>query len=134
MHHNIRSANLLPDFKFNAKLADFDCSIKVGDNLDCGIEPFAKLLGEKAGQKYGIDGKAGSRTETFAIRSVFYFLMLSHDPYGNKWFGECHGRTFVALFQSKELPLYTKLIFDTIIGRYWVANLRSVKCPSKEIM
>lgn len=127
-HCDIQPANILLGSKFNAKLADFDCSIKVGDNLDCRTEPFARLLGEEAGQKCGTYGKAGPRTETFAIGSVFYSLMRGHDPYKNEWFGERHGRTLVAKFQRMELPPTTKSVFDGIIRICWVGNFESVKC------
>lgn len=133
-HCDIRPANILLGFKSHAKLADFDCSIKVGENLDCGTEPFARLLGEEAGQECGTYGKAGPRTETFAIGSVFYSLMRGHDPYENEWFGKHHGRTLVAKFQNMQFPPTTKSVIDTIIRSCWSGNFVSVKCLLDKIM
>jgi serine/threonine protein kinase len=58
-HCDIRPANVFLDSQNNAKLADFDRSIKVGDDLDSGTAPFARLLGKEEGLGRGTYGKAG---------------------------------------------------------------------------
>lgn len=133
-HCDIRPANILLDSRFNAKLADFDRAIKVGEYLDCGTAPFARLLGEEAGLERGSYGNAGPRTETFAIGSVFYSLMRGHDAYETEWFGDRHGCILIDKFQSMQFPPTTKSAIDTIILNCWRGHFESVKSLSENIM
>lgn len=78
-HCDIRPANILLDGENSAELTAFDRSIEIGEVLDSGTEPFDRLLGEEVGRDCGSYGKAGPRTETFAIGSVFYSLTRGSD-------------------------------------------------------
>lgn len=70
-HCHIRPGNVLLFHSGLVKLADFDRTIKVGDDLLAGTEPFARLLGPEGGEDRGTYGRVGARTEQFALGSVF---------------------------------------------------------------
>ncbi|KAM0417396.1 hypothetical protein ACHAPT_012631 [Fusarium lateritium] len=80
-HCDIRPGNMLLCAAGHVKLADFDRTLKIGEDILSGTEPFARLLGDEGGPDRGTYGKAGCRTEQFAIGSVFYSLTRGYDPF-----------------------------------------------------
>ena len=99
------------------KLGDFDRSVKIGKHLDAGTDPFARLLDDESGQDRGSYGKAGPRTEQFALGSVIYSLVRGYDPYENEWFGEEHGPIFLDKFQMMQFPSFSDSPLDAIIQK-----------------
>lgn len=89
-HGDIRPANMLLDVKFNLKLCDFDRTTKTGEDIAVLTEPFGRLLKKDEGPNAGTYGKAGVRTDTFAIGSVYYTLLRGHEPYEKESWGRDH--------------------------------------------
>ncbi|KAF4983550.1 hypothetical protein FZEAL_1085 [Fusarium zealandicum] len=66
-HCDICLGNMLLYPAGHVKLADFDRTLKIGEDMLSGTEPFARLLGDEGDPDRGTYGKAGCRTEQFAI-------------------------------------------------------------------
>jgi serine/threonine protein kinase len=126
-HGDIRPPNMLLDSQNHVKLGDFDRSVKAGECLDSGTEPFARLLGEEGGRDCGSYGKAGPRTEQFALGSVIYSLTRGYDPFEDRWFGRDHGPILIEMFQKKKFPPLTGSNLDTIIQQCWGGEFATVK-------
>jgi hypothetical protein len=63
---------MLLDANRDLRLSDLDRGMKIGEDIAVLTEPFGRLLDQKDGVGAGTYGKAGARTETFAIGSVYY--------------------------------------------------------------
>lgn len=126
-HGDIRPSNVLFDSDDHVKLSDFDRSIKVGEHLDSGTEPFARLLDEEGGQDRGTYGKAGPRTEQFALGSVIYSLVRGYDPYEDKWFGKDHGPILIDKFQKMKFPPLSGSTLDIVIQKCWYGQFATIK-------
>ncbi|CAH0023544.1 unnamed protein product [Clonostachys rhizophaga] len=113
-HCDVRPGNMLLYPAGHVKLADFDRTLKIGEDMLSGTEPFARLLGDEGGSDCGTYGKAGCRTEQFAIGSVFYSLTRGYDPFEDEWWGPDHG------------PI-RRLEYDGVIGSCWNGRYQSIK-------
>lgn len=125
VHGDIRSGNMLLDANWNLILSDLDRGMKVGDNIAVLTEPFGRLLGKQDGG--GTYGKAGARTETFAIGSVYYTLLRGHEPYETEDWGRDRFVTLCEKFQNKEFPPLTGAAEDAIIHKCWSEGYQQVK-------
>lgn len=132
-HGDIRPPNVLFDSDDHVKLSDFDRSVKIGEFLDSGTEPFARILGDEGGQDRGSYGKAVPRTEQFALGSVIYFLVRGYDPYEDEWFGEKHGSILIDKFQMMQFPPLSDSLLEAIIQKCWCGQFMSVKQCSEAI-
>ncbi|KAL1616959.1 hypothetical protein SLS56_011209 [Neofusicoccum ribis] len=127
-HGDIRPSNLLLDSKDHLKLSDFDNTARVGEEVDVGTAPYARILGPEAGTDCGTFGTLGPRTEQFAIGSVYYYLTRGYEPYDNERFGQYHGRTVVDMLQNMEFPkLEDGSEDDAIIKQCWHHRFRSIR-------
>ena len=52
-HNDIRPLNLLLDSDDHLKLADFDNTARIDEEVDVGTAPYARLLGTKARENRG---------------------------------------------------------------------------------
>lgn len=77
-HGDINPQNILLDDDDQVRLIDFDHSLKVGDELNVGYEPYVRQHRELAGGLYGI---AGPGTEQFALGSVFWYMTRGSELY-----------------------------------------------------
>lgn len=64
-HGDLRPPNILLDAQDHLKLADFDNTRAVGTEVDVGTAPYARVLGDEAGELQGTFGFLGPRTEQF---------------------------------------------------------------------
>ncbi|KAF2254150.1 kinase-like protein [Trematosphaeria pertusa] len=126
VHGDIRPPNILIDAEGHIKLCDFDRAAKIGERLDAGTEPFARLLGDEGGRDRGTYGKAGPRTEQFALGSVLYSMTRGYDPYEDQWFGLDHDCTVMDMLQRREYPALTRSQ-DTIISECWNGNYVTIQ-------
>ena len=127
VHGDIRPGNMLLDADWNLKLSDFDRGMMIGEDIAVLTEPFGRLLNNEDGGCPGTYGKAGARTETFAIGSVYYTLLRGHEPYETESWGR---NRFVVLgekFQKKEFPPLTNSTEDVIIRKCWSGEYQRVK-------
>ena len=126
LHGDIRPANMLLDAEWNLKLSDLDRGMKIGEDVMVLTEPFGRLLDREDGGGVGTYGKAGARTETFAIGSVYYTLIRGHEPYEVESWGRNHFVILSEKFQKKEYPPLTNSAEDTIIRKCWNGEYRHV--------
>ncbi|KAH7176424.1 kinase-like domain-containing protein [Dactylonectria macrodidyma] len=125
-HCDIRPGNMLLCQSGHMKLADFDRTLKIGEDMLSGTEPFARLLGEEGGLDRGTYGEAGCRTEQFAIGSVFYSLTRGFDPFENEWWGPSHGPIRMQKLQKMEFPTIGRSGCDDIIRNCWYGRYGTV--------
>ncbi|RSL39975.1 hypothetical protein CEP54_016220 [Fusarium duplospermum] len=125
-HCDIRPGNMLLYPAGHVKLADFDRTLKIGEDMLSGTEPFARLLGDEGGPDRGTYGKAGCRTEQFAIGSVFYSLTRGYDPFEDQWWGPDHGPIRMQKLQKMELPRIGHLECDGVIWSCWHGRYKSI--------
>ena len=118
-HGDIRPGNMLLDANRDLKLSDLDRAVKIGEDVAALSEPFGRLLDKEDGEGAGTYGKAGARTETFAIGSVYYTLLRGHEPYETESWGINHFVILGEKFQKKEFPLLTDSAEDMIIHKCW---------------
>jgi hypothetical protein len=70
-HDDPNLRNILFDSEDNLPLADLDLSLKAGEDLDVGEEPY--IRGTKVGESGGSNGVAGPITEQLAFGPIFWF-------------------------------------------------------------
>lgn len=126
-HGDIRPSNLLLDSDDHLKLSDFDNTTLIGESLEAGGAPYARLLGPEAEADCGSFGALGPRTEQFAIGSVYYYLVRGYEPYDNVRFGEDHGCVVVDMLQKMEFPELDESRDDAIIKECWYCGFDSGK-------
>jgi len=125
---DIRPPNLLLDAEDHLKLADFDNTAKIGEEVEVGTAPYARVLGTEAGEDRGRFGFLGARTKQFSIGSVYYYLTHGYEPYDNEWFGKDHGPVTVDMLQRMEFPaMQDDSEDDTIIRKCWHGEFESVQ-------
>ncbi|KAL1844767.1 hypothetical protein VTK73DRAFT_1828 [Phialemonium thermophilum] len=125
-HCDIRPGNMLLFASGDTKLADFDRALRVGDPLLSGTEPFARLLGREGGTDAGTYGRAGARSEQFAVGSVLYSLARGHDPFEDEWWGYDHGPIRRDKLQRMEFPAVGDLACAEVIRGCWHGRHRSM--------
>ncbi|KAG6125582.1 hypothetical protein E4U28_000919 [Claviceps purpurea] len=74
VHGDRRPANTLLTANENIRLADFDTSVKIGEELQAASEPFIQL-----GEDFETP-QAGSISEQFALGSCIYTIRFGHIP------------------------------------------------------
>ncbi|KAH6973987.1 hypothetical protein EDB80DRAFT_595630, partial [Ilyonectria destructans] len=132
-HCDIRPGNMLSCQSGHVKLADFDRTLKIGEDMLSGTEPFARFLGDEGGLDRGTYGKAGCRTEQFAIGSVFYSLTRGYDPFEDEWWGRDHRPIRMQKLRKMEFPLTGHSECDDIIWNCWHDRYKSITELSADI-
>ncbi|KAG6309218.1 hypothetical protein E4U44_007272 [Claviceps purpurea] len=74
VHGDLRPANILLTANDNICLADFDASVKIGEQLEAGDEPFVRL-----NEDFDLP-QAGPISEQFALGSCIYTIRFGHNP------------------------------------------------------
>ena len=111
-HGDINPQNILFDGNDQVKLIDFDHSLKFGDMLDVGYEPYVRQHRELVGGIYGV---AGPVTEQFALGSVFWYITR-----GSELYSELEGPDQVDRLLDGNLPLAEPQDpIDRIIRNCW---------------
>jgi atypical protein kinase C zeta type len=128
VHGDLRPDNLLLDGGDHLKLVDFDCAEKIGTESRGGPPPWARLLGQEAGNQKGTWGINGPQTEQFAIGSIIYTITRGHEPYEDQE----RGPDIVRRLQGMDFPDLNHGCLDTIINQCWRALCRSVGSLAKE--
>jgi serine/threonine protein kinase len=109
------------------KLVDFDHSLKIGDNLDVGYEPYVRS--RKRGQIGGDYGVAGPITEQFALGSVFWFMTR-----GTELYHELEGSEQVNRLMDCQFPdTDPEDPIDSIISDCWLGKFESIADIPKRI-
>ncbi|KJZ70464.1 hypothetical protein HIM_10136 [Hirsutella minnesotensis 3608] len=77
-HGDINPQNILFDSFDQVKLIDFDHTLKAGEALDVGYEPYVRQSREVT---LGLFGTAGPITEQFALGAVFWYMTRGSELY-----------------------------------------------------
>ncbi|RAL06391.1 kinase-like protein [Aspergillus ibericus CBS 121593] len=130
-HGDLRPENVLLD-RDRLKLSDFDCTAKLGEDFEACVAPYGRLLNSSE-MNYGRPGTSGflsSRTELFALGSLYYLINYGFEVYGDRSLTEDpkeHGPKLVELLQNKEYPtLDSNPMIDDIISKCWHNNYATV--------
>lgn len=127
VHGDIRPGNIFFSADWTLKLGDFDRSVSIGNDLEAVSEPFGRLLSIEDGEGSGSYGKAGARTENFALGSVYYTLLRGREPYEDQYWGREHYVIMSEKFQHNEFPPLTDSAEDNIIRKCWNGKYYSIK-------
>ncbi|CAI7646443.1 unnamed protein product [Penicillium glandicola] len=123
-HGDLRPENILLD-RNRLKLSDFDCTAKIGTNYEACMAPYGRILNSNEADQ-GESGTfcfLGSRTEQFALGSLYYLINYGFEVYGDRCLTEDpyeHGPKVVDLLQNMEFPeLDGNPLIDNIIHKCW---------------
>jgi serine/threonine protein kinase len=112
-HGDINPQNILLTDNDQVKLIDFDHSLRVGEMLDVGYEPYVRQHRELAGGIYGV---AGPVTEQFALGSVFWYMTRGSELYSKLEGPDQVGR----LLDGNLPPTDPQDPIDRIIRNCWI--------------
>jgi serine/threonine protein kinase len=115
-HGDINPQNVLVDAMDQLKLIDFDNSLRVGNDLDIGYEPYVRQHRETVGGLYGV---AGPTTEQFALGSVFWYMSRGSELYSELEGSEQVDRLLDGRFPATDVknPI-DRVIMNCWYGRY----------------
>lgn len=138
-HGDLRPENILLD-RDRLKLSDFDCTAEMGAPYEACIEPYGRLLNASEthlGTK-GTGGPLSSRTEQFALGSLFYFINYGFEVYGDRCLSEDpreRGPALMRLMQNMEFPpLYgDDQLINQIIDKCWHNKYATVADLAQEL-
>ncbi|KAH8588266.1 kinase domain-containing protein [Bisporella sp. PMI_857] len=119
VHGDIDPRNILFN-KDQLKLVDFDPSLKIGEDLDVGYEPYVRSRNK--GQIGGDYGIAGPSTEQFALGSIFWFMTRSAELYHELEGPEQVNRLMNGQFPATDPQDPT----DNIISDCWLGKFESI--------
>ncbi len=130
-HGDLRPENILLD-RNRLKLADFDCTAKIGSEFEACLAPYGRILGSEGGLDEGTAGNLGPRTEQFALGSLYYLINYGFEVYGDHCFGgdpsgKEHGPVVLNLLQNMIFPeLNGEPMMDCIIRKCWHGEYKSI--------
>ncbi|KAL5335985.1 kinase domain-containing protein [Aspergillus crustosus] len=114
-HGDLRPENILLN-QNQLKLSDFDSTAEIGSGFEACMAPYGRLLNgtehdqEQDQGRRGSSGFLGSRTEQFALGSLYYLINYGFE----------HGPKTVDLLQNMEFPkLDGDPVIDEIISKCW---------------
>lgn len=123
-HGDLRPENILLD-RDRLKLSDFDCTAEIGTDFEACMAPYGRILNSNESDqgRPGTSGFLGSRTEQFALGSLYYLINYGFEVYGDRCLTEDpneHGPKLVDLLQNMEFPkLDGDPLIDDIIEKCW---------------
>ncbi|CCE32190.1 uncharacterized protein CPUR_06050 [Claviceps purpurea 20.1] len=122
-HGDLRPANILLTANDNIRLADFDVSVKIGQELEAGSEPFVRL-----NEDFELP-QAGPISEQFALGSCIYTIRFGHIP-----FSELDFHIMVRKFIKNEHPSTDNDIeFGGVTQNCWQGQYASVSAAYDDI-
>lgn len=130
-HGDLRPENVLLD-RDRLKLSDFDCTAEIGAEFEACMAPYGRILNSSEAEygECGTSGSLGSRTEQFALGSIYYLINYGFEVYGDQTLTEDHrerGPMIVHLLQHMELPkLAGDSSIDDIIDKCWHNNYPTI--------
>ena len=122
-HGDINPRNILFDDEDQVRFIDYDHSLKVGETVEVGFEPYVRHRKED----YGI---AGPDTEQFALGSVFWFMSRGTELYADIDGAERVNRLIGCKFP--ELNVESDPI-DAIIYDCWHGKFESIAALARRV-
>jgi serine/threonine protein kinase len=108
------------------KLSDFDCTAEFGQSCGTPGAPYGRLLNGNESHlgERGCPDPLSSRTEQFALGSVFYFINYGFEVHGDRSLTEdpyYHGPKVIDVLQQMEFPKLggDNEVIDDIIDKCW---------------
>ncbi|KAJ5796857.1 serine/threonine protein kinase [Penicillium psychrosexuale] len=130
-HGNLRPENIPLD-RNRLRISDFDCTAEFGTDFETCPCPYGRLLNSNEADQgiAGTTGFLGSRTEQFALGSLYYLINYGFEVYGNQCLGDDpyeHGPKVMDLLQDMKFPkLDRDPLIDDIIDKCWHNQYRTL--------
>ncbi|KAJ4317760.1 hypothetical protein N0V84_007197 [Fusarium piperis] len=123
-HGDLRPANIFLGSEEDIRLGDFDCTVRIGEQLKAGGGTFGKLY-----ENYEFPN-ASSMTEQYSLGSFIYTIQFGHEPWH-----EIDGPEQILKLIRNEFPDASgDEVFGEIIRKCWHGEYDSMRAVEQDIL
>ncbi|RJE21441.1 STYKc [Aspergillus sclerotialis] len=128
-HGDINPLNILIDNNDRLTLIDLDHTLRIGDDLEVGDEPYIRVHTRDGREGGGFLGKAGAEAEQFGLGSIFFYMTR-----GKELYADMTPYDRVQTLLARQFPdLESDNPIDNIISRCWNGEFARVADILREI-
>jgi serine/threonine protein kinase len=124
VHGDLRPANILLDANEEIKLADFDATVRPGEELKVAGVPFCKTNAKCE------TPLAGPESEQYSLASCIYTIRFGHWP----WHGLTGRAMFERLARNEFPPTSADPLLGDLITSCWFGKYESIAAVEKDVL